>query len=151
MLRGNNLQIPGVPQRCTAPRDAIAAPNKASHSPGGGRQHTGQSAQCCFSMLCFCSPGAGSGGVVAKDALGNDVKATQWLSSHKKGDRSLTQGLKVGCSGSRCASLPWECLGSRGRLWLPTLICPNSLAHKPLSCFVERVMCWYVSRAWMLM
>jgi cytochrome b6-f complex iron-sulfur subunit len=39
-------------------------------------------------------PGAGSGGVVAKDALGNDVKATEWLSSHKKGDRSLTQGLK---------------------------------------------------------
>jgi hypothetical protein len=33
--------------------------------------------------------------VVAKDALGNDVKATEWLSSHKKGDRSLTQGLKV--------------------------------------------------------
>jgi cytochrome b6-f complex iron-sulfur subunit len=39
-------------------------------------------------------PGAGTGGTVAKDALGNDVKATEWLASHKKGDRSLTQGLK---------------------------------------------------------
>jgi hypothetical protein len=46
-------------------------------------------------VTCFCSPGAGTGGTVAKDALGNDVKASEWLSTHKKGDRSLTQGLKV--------------------------------------------------------
>lgn len=48
----------------------------------------------------LCSPGAGAGGVVAKDALGNDVKASEWLKTHKKGDRSLTQGLKVGSSGA---------------------------------------------------
>lgn len=60
----------------------------------------------CESWTCIeawhhyvCSPNAGSGGLVAKDALGNDVKASEWLASHKKGDRSLTQGLKVGvCS-----------------------------------------------------
>jgi cytochrome b6-f complex iron-sulfur subunit len=33
--------------------------------------------------------------VVAKDALGNDVKASKWLASHKAGDHSLTQGLKA--------------------------------------------------------
>ncbi len=32
---------------------------------------------------------------MAKDALGNDVKATTWLATHAVGDRSLTQGLKV--------------------------------------------------------
>ena len=32
---------------------------------------------------------------VAKDALGNDVKASKWLATHKAGDHSLTQGLKV--------------------------------------------------------
>ncbi len=42
------------------------------------------------------SPGAGTGGLTAKDALGNDVTQTEWLKTHKKGDRSLTQGLKVG-------------------------------------------------------
>ncbi len=41
------------------------------------------------------SSGSAGGGVVAKDALGNDVKASKWLSSHKAGDHSLTQGLKV--------------------------------------------------------
>lgn len=57
---------------------------------------------CCMAILqltqcqCASSPGAGTGGLVAKDALGNDVKASEWLATHKKGDRSLTQGLKVG-------------------------------------------------------
>lgn len=36
---------------------------------------------------------------MAKDALGNDVKATTWLATHAAGDRSLTQGLKVRCAG----------------------------------------------------
>nr|QFB70700.1 chloroplast cytochrome b6-f complex iron-sulfur subunit [Chlorella ohadii] len=40
------------------------------------------------------SAGGGAGGTVAKDALGNDVKATTWLATHAVGDRSLTQGLK---------------------------------------------------------
>jgi cytochrome b6-f complex iron-sulfur subunit len=39
------------------------------------------------------SGGTGSG-VTAKDALGNDVKATQFLATHKEGDRTLVQGLK---------------------------------------------------------
>lgn len=41
------------------------------------------------------SSGGGSGGQAAKDALGNDVKTASWLATHQKGDRSLTQGLKV--------------------------------------------------------
>ncbi|KAF1859088.1 hypothetical protein Lal_00000914 [Lupinus albus] len=45
----------------------------------------------------FAPPGSGSstGGVVAKDALGNDVLAEDWLKTHGPGDRTLTQGLKM--------------------------------------------------------
>ncbi|ONI18629.1 hypothetical protein PRUPE_3G228100 [Prunus persica] len=44
----------------------------------------------------FVPPGSGSGagGQVAKDALGNDVIASEWLKTHGPGDRTLTQGLK---------------------------------------------------------
>jgi cytochrome b6-f complex iron-sulfur subunit len=40
------------------------------------------------------SSGAAGGGVTAKDALGNDVIVSEFLSSHKPGDRVLAQGLK---------------------------------------------------------
>merc|ERR1711907_132046 len=40
------------------------------------------------------SAGGGTGGTVAKDALGNDIKASEWLTSHRAGDRTLSQGLK---------------------------------------------------------
>ncbi len=40
------------------------------------------------------SSGAGGGGTTAKDALGNDVVASQFLSTHQSGDRTLAQGLK---------------------------------------------------------
>ncbi|KAK6919479.1 hypothetical protein RJ641_015383 [Dillenia turbinata] len=44
----------------------------------------------------FVPPGSGSAGegTVAKDALGNDIFAAQWLKTHGPGDRTLTQGLK---------------------------------------------------------
>ncbi|KAJ8622361.1 hypothetical protein MRB53_030890 [Persea americana] len=44
----------------------------------------------------FVPPGSGSGtgGIVAKDALGNDVIASEWVKIHGPGDRTLTQGLK---------------------------------------------------------
>eukprot|EP00268_Persea_americana_P049315 TRINITY_DN527_c0_g1_i2.p1 TRINITY_DN527_c0_g1~~TRINITY_DN527_c0_g1_i2.p1 ORF type:complete len:233 (+),score=64.03 TRINITY_DN527_c0_g1_i2:304-1002(+) len=44
----------------------------------------------------FVPPGSGggSGGIVAKDAFGNDVIASEWLKTHGPGDRTLTQGLK---------------------------------------------------------
>ncbi|KAG2677943.1 hypothetical protein I3843_12G122600 [Carya illinoinensis] len=44
----------------------------------------------------FVPPGTGGagGGIVAKDALGNDVIASEWLKNHGPGDRTLTQGLK---------------------------------------------------------
>ena len=40
------------------------------------------------------SSGGGSGGVVAKDALGNDVTVAAWKASHNTGARELVQGLK---------------------------------------------------------
>ncbi len=61
---------------------------------------------------------------MAKDALGNDVFASKWVASHKAGDRSLVQGLKVraalnstgrgglggGSAGLRC--LPAKCVAT---------------------------------------
>lgn len=47
-----------------------------------------------YAILHRRAGGAG-GGTVAKDALGNDVKASAWLATHGAGDRSLVQGLKV--------------------------------------------------------
>lgn len=41
------------------------------------------------------SSGSSAGGTVAKDAVGNDVIAENWLKAHGPGDRTLTQGLKV--------------------------------------------------------
>lgn len=40
------------------------------------------------------SSGAGGGGVLAKDAVGNDIVASEFLESHSVGDRVLAQGLK---------------------------------------------------------
>jgi cytochrome b6-f complex iron-sulfur subunit len=40
------------------------------------------------------SSGGGSGGVTAKDALGNDILVSEYIASHPPGDRSLSQGLK---------------------------------------------------------
>ncbi|NET82939.1 MAG: cytochrome b6-f complex iron-sulfur subunit [Moorea sp. SIO1F2] len=40
------------------------------------------------------SSGGAGGGVTAKDALGNDIKVSEFLASHNVGDRTLTQGLK---------------------------------------------------------
>ncbi|KAI6697424.1 hypothetical protein NL676_017543 [Syzygium grande] len=44
----------------------------------------------------FVPPGTGGAGsgTIAKDAIGNDVVAAQWLKDHGPGDRTLTQGLK---------------------------------------------------------
>lgn len=40
------------------------------------------------------SSGGTGGGVTAKDALGNDVVASEFLATHNVGDRVLAQGLK---------------------------------------------------------
>ncbi len=40
------------------------------------------------------SSGSGSGGVTAKDALGNDILVSEYVKTHPPGDRSLAQGLK---------------------------------------------------------
>eukprot|EP00543_Licmophora_paradoxa_P005588 CAMPEP_0202444686 /NCGR_PEP_ID=MMETSP1360-20130828/3659_1 /ASSEMBLY_ACC=CAM_ASM_000848 /TAXON_ID=515479 /ORGANISM="Licmophora paradoxa, Strain CCMP2313" /LENGTH=212 /DNA_ID=CAMNT_0049060715 /DNA_START=28 /DNA_END=666 /DNA_ORIENTATION=- len=47
-------------------------------------------------ILFFVPPGSGggAGGSPAKDALGNDIFAAEYLASKPAGDRSLAQGLK---------------------------------------------------------
>ncbi|OWM90985.1 cytochrome b6-f complex iron-sulfur subunit, chloroplastic-like isoform X2 [Punica granatum] len=44
----------------------------------------------------FVPPGkrGANDGTIAKDAIGNDVIAAEWLKTHGPGDRTLTQGLK---------------------------------------------------------
>ncbi|KAG0497105.1 hypothetical protein HPP92_001796 [Vanilla planifolia] len=44
----------------------------------------------------FVPPGnkSAGGGTYAKDALGNDVVAVEWLQTHGPGDRTLTEGLR---------------------------------------------------------
>ena len=68
------------------------------------RQRWGSPTYCCPWLSLGGAPllapqtrraGGGSGGQVAKDALGNDVKTNSWLATHAKGDHSLVQGLKV--------------------------------------------------------
>ena len=49
----------------------------------------------CILTSAPCSAGAGTGGITAKDALGNDVKASSWIKKFGANSRSLTQGLKV--------------------------------------------------------
>ena len=46
-------------------------------------------------LVMISRAGGGGAGITAKDALGNDVKASEWLKSHPAGDRNLVQGLKV--------------------------------------------------------
>merc|ERR1719181_1883521 len=38
--------------------------------------------------------GGGTGGLIAKDALGDDVTFAGWLDTHQVGERKLVQGLK---------------------------------------------------------
>lgn len=47
-------------------------------------------------LAFFVPPGSGggSGGQIAKDALGDDVTVKGWLASHQGGARELVQGLK---------------------------------------------------------
>merc|ERR1712228_931622 len=47
-------------------------------------------------ILFFVPPGSGggSGGIPAKDALGNDLMISSYLDTHGANDRSLAQGLK---------------------------------------------------------
>lgn len=40
------------------------------------------------------SSGGTGGGLTAKDALGNDIKASEFLATHNAGDRVLAQGFK---------------------------------------------------------
>lgn len=58
---------------------------------------TGVAAGALYPVIQYFIPpssGAAGGGVTAKDALGNDIKVSEFLTAHKPGDRTLAQGLK---------------------------------------------------------
>ncbi|MGK7944126.1 MAG: cytochrome b6-f complex iron-sulfur subunit [Microcystaceae cyanobacterium] len=58
---------------------------------------TGVAAGALYPVVKYFIPpssGGAGGGTVAKDALGNDVVATEFLATHNVGDRTLAQGLK---------------------------------------------------------
>ena len=61
----------------------------------------------CILTAAPCSAGSGSGGITAKDALGNDVKASTWIKKYGANSRSLTQGLKVRTLHGRQAAQAW--------------------------------------------
>lgn len=75
--------------------------------PGMGRRQfmnlltfgtiTGVAAGALYPVVKYFIPpssGGVGGGVTAKDALGNDIVASEFLASHKAGERTLAQGLK---------------------------------------------------------
>lgn len=75
--------------------------------PGMGRRQfmnlltfgtiTGVAAGALYPVIKYFIPpssGGVGGGVTAKDALGNDIVASEFLASHKAGERTLAQGLK---------------------------------------------------------
>jgi Rieske Fe-S protein len=47
-----------------------------------------------FGLFFVPKSGSKSGGVTAKDALGNDVNKAEWIKSHGAESRELVQGLK---------------------------------------------------------
>eukprot|EP00850_Spirogloea_muscicola_P010449 SM000061S19276 [mRNA] locus=s61:507832:509109:+ [translate_table: standard] len=65
----------------------------------------------------FVPPGSGggSGGITAKDALGNDVTASGWIKSHPAGDRTLAQGLKVFAPPIPAHTVADLCMSSRSQ------------------------------------
>lgn len=58
---------------------------------------TGVAAGALYPVVKYFIPpssGGAGGGTVAKDALGNDVIASEFVATHNAGDRTLAQGLK---------------------------------------------------------
>lgn len=58
---------------------------------------TGTALGALYPVIQYFIPpakGGAGGGVTAKDALGNDILVSDYVETHKSGDRSLAQGLK---------------------------------------------------------
>ncbi|ACB52306.1 cytochrome b6-f complex Rieske iron-sulfur subunit, plastoquinol--plastocyanin reductase [Crocosphaera subtropica ATCC 51142] len=58
---------------------------------------TGVAAGALYPVVKYFIPpssGGAGGGITAKDALGNDIMASNFLATHNGGDRVLAQGLK---------------------------------------------------------
>uniref|UniRef100_A0A0E0I291 Cytochrome b6-f complex iron-sulfur subunit, chloroplastic n=1 Tax=Oryza nivara TaxID=4536 RepID=A0A0E0I291_ORYNI len=80
------------------PTVGMLVPYGAFFIPAGRRgTATNPYKTCKFAELIFFAgdrSGNAGGGQVAKDKLGNDVLAEEWLKTHGPNDRTLTQGLK---------------------------------------------------------
>lgn len=101
---------PATTQRrapCAAPRVRMAAAGADEMVPDMAKRNTmnvllfGSASAvalgCLYPFSYFFVPkssGGGDGGTAAKDALGNEVKKTEYLSSHFAGSRELVQGLR---------------------------------------------------------
>lgn len=85
----------------------MAQLSASSDVPGMGRRQfmnlltfgtiTGVAAGALYPVIKYFIPpssGGAGGGVTAKDALGNDIVASEFIASHKPGERALAQGLK---------------------------------------------------------
>ena len=79
----------------------------SSDVPGMGRRQfmnlltfgsaTGVALGALYPVVKYFTPpssGGAGGGVTAKDALGNDVSASNFVATHNPGERELAQGLK---------------------------------------------------------
>lgn len=79
----------------------------SSDVPGMGRRQfmnlltfgsaTGVALGALYPVVKYFTPpssGSAGGGVTAKDALGNDVSASNFVATHNPGERELAQGLK---------------------------------------------------------
>ena len=90
--------------RSVARMTQISSP---SDVPGMGRRQfmnfltfgacTGVALGALYPVVKFFIPpsaGGSGSGITAKDALGNDVVASEFLEAHNPGDRTLTQGFK---------------------------------------------------------
>ena len=58
---------------------------------------TGVAAGALYPVISYFIPkssGGTGGGLTAKDKLGNDIVASQFIAEHQAGDRTLAQGLK---------------------------------------------------------
>lgn len=58
---------------------------------------TGIAAGALYPVVKYFIPkssGGAGGGITAKDKLGNDITASEFLAEHQPGDRTLAQGLK---------------------------------------------------------
>jgi cytochrome b6-f complex iron-sulfur subunit len=99
--------IPELLKKYTLRRSVMAQVSGSPDVPDMGRRQfmnllafgtiTGTLVGALYPVVKYFIPpssGGAGGGVTAKDALGNDIQVSEFLSNHNPGDRTLAQGLK---------------------------------------------------------